>query len=250
MSQLDLASAAEVSARHISFLETARSGPSREMVLVLAETLSVPLRDRNAMLRAAGFPAAYPEPGVDELLVGPLGAIVDVMLAHHEPLPMLVVGRGYEVVRANLAAGRLLALLGVDVVDTVDLVRLLLTPQVRSCMPRLAEVVADVARRLQREVLHHPLDDRLAALLAEVLDDPAVADDWRRSDPASDDEPMLGLDFAFGDQALSFVTAITSFSTAASVTLDELRIESWFARDEATAAFCAALAGANGPTGP
>lgn len=240
MSQLDLSLAAEVSARHISFLETARSRPSVEMVLTLAETLDVPLRNRNEMLRAAGFNAAFAEPGVDTLLAGRLGSTIDTMLAHHDPLPMIVVDRLYRVVRTNRAATSLLAAVGVDPVggDT-NLLRIMFTPVVRSLLTNFAEVSGDVVRRLHREVLHHPLDEELAELLGELLADPEVADDWRQADPGVSDEPLMPVDLELGDTVLSFLTTVTTFNAAHSVTLDELRIESWYPRDDTTAEFCA-----------
>ena len=133
MSQLDLSLAAEVSARHISFLETARSRPSVEMVLTLAETLDVPLRNRNELLRAAGFGARYPEPGIDALLAGPLGITIETMAAHHEPFPLIVIDRTYRVLRLNGAARALIALTGADPdADDLNLVRLVVDPAVSS----------------------------------------------------------------------------------------------------------------------
>ncbi len=242
MSQLDLSLAAEVSARHISFMETARSRPSIEMVLTLAETLDIPLRNRNEMLRAAGFAPVFAEPGIDSLLAGRLGATIDVMLAHHEPLPMIVVDRLYRVVRTNRAATQLLAAVGADpAADDVNLLRLMFTPAVRSLVTNFAEVSADVVRRLQREVLHHPLDAELAELLSDLLADPEITNDWRQADPGVSDEPLMPIDLSLGDAHLSFLTTVTTFNAAHSVTLDELRIESWYPRDDATAQLCAAL---------
>ena len=135
MSQLDLSLVAEVSARHISFLETGRSNPSPEMVLLLASTLDVPMRDTNAMLRAAGFSEHYPEPSTAGLLDGPLGMAVATMLDHHEPFPMMVVDRLYNVVRTNDSAIKLFALADVDVEaaepESVNVLRLLFDPASR-----------------------------------------------------------------------------------------------------------------------
>lgn len=241
MSQLDLSLAADVSARHISFLETARSRPSVEMVLTLAESLDVPLRNRNEMLRAAGFAAVFAEPSVEALLAGQLGPTIDTMLAHHDPLPMIVVDRLYRVVRTNRAATGLLAAVGCSPDDAdVNLLRLMFSPTVRSLVTNFAEVSIDVVRRLNREVLHHPLDEELSELLGELLADPEVAADWRHTEPGVSDEPLMPVDLLLGDARLSFLTTVTTFNAAHSVTLDELRIESWYPRNDETAAFCAA----------
>src|SRR5690606_38965877 len=107
MSQLDLALAADVSPRHVSFLETGRAQPSREMVLRLATTLSVPMRDQNQLLLAAGHAAAFAE-APHAALDGPVGDVVTTMLAHHEPFPMVVMDRAYDAIRMNDGAIRLL----------------------------------------------------------------------------------------------------------------------------------------------
>lgn len=114
MSQLDLGLAADISARHISFLETGRSRPSVEMVELLGEVLDVPLRSRNELLRAAGFRPNYPEPTTEELLAGPLGDAVDALLHHGDPYPVMVIDRGYRLARTNRGGRMLLALAGVD----------------------------------------------------------------------------------------------------------------------------------------
>jgi transcriptional regulator with XRE-family HTH domain len=247
MSQLDLALAAEVSARHISFLETARSRPSVEMVLTLAETLDVPLRNRNELLRAAGFGARYPEPGIDALLDGPLGATIDTMAAHHEPFPLIVVDRTYRVMRMNRAGRTLVSLTGADP-DAADLnlVRLVIAPSVSAMVTNAGQLAGDVARRLQREVLHNPLDEELAELLADVIASGLLDQDWRSAAVSASDEPMITIDLAMGEVAMSFLTTITVFNAASNVTLDELRIESWYPRDEVTAQWCHELLAGHG----
>src|SRR5437899_2869377 len=108
LSQLDLAVAGDVSSRHVSFLETGRAQPSREMVLRLGATLNVPLRDQNDMLRAAGFDEAFTEPPLDGGLSPGIARAIDRMLAQHEPYPMTVLDRRYNVLRTNEGATRLL----------------------------------------------------------------------------------------------------------------------------------------------
>ena len=245
MSQLDLSIASEVSSRHISFLETGRSNPSQEMVLVLAQALDVPMRDTNELLRAAGFDARYREPSVSDLLSGPLGAAVDTMLDHHEPFPMMIVDRLYNVVRTNQAGQLLFALGGVDLVPksggAVNVVRLIFDPAMRHHIGNWEQTAATVLRRLQREAFHRPHDSELAQLLADLLDDDGLPPNWRTPNPTSVEEPMLGVEFREGDIVLRFLTTITEFNAPQNVTLEELRIESYFPLDDHTRSICEEL---------
>jgi len=245
MSQLDLSLNAEVSARHISFLETGRSNPSPEMVLVLAEALDVPMRDTNELLRAAGFESRYEEPSVDELLSGPLGDAVQTMLTHHEPFPMMVVDRLYNVLRTNKAGTMLFAIADIDLSSQepgeVNVLRLLFDPASRDMIGDWDVTASIILRRLQRESLHRPHDTAMAELLAELVSSPGVPADWRHPDLTSPDQPMLGVEFRAGDIAMSFLTTITEFNAPQNVTLDELRIESYFPLDDQTRELCHAL---------
>ena len=236
LSQLDLGLNAGVSARHLSFLETGRSRPSVEMVMLLLETLDVPLRSRNEVLRAAGFEAHYPDPGIESMLAGPLALTVDLMLRHHEPFPMLVVDRHYEVAATNQAAARFLALAGLEHHDNV--VRLLFDAEARPLVDDWQRTAGEILRRLQREVLHRPGDEAMADLLADLLKTPDIPSDWRQPDLAAGSEPAIPLRFRLGDLVLSFMTTITAFNAPINVTLDELRIESFFPLDEVTESFC------------
>ncbi len=246
MSQLDLSLAADVSARHISFLETGRSNPSPEMVVVLAQALDVPMRDTNELLRCAGFESHYAEPSVDDLLSGPLGDAVDTMLNHHEPFPMMVVDRLYNVIRTNHAGHQLFLLANVDLdADNgdmpVNVLRLLFDPASRDMIDGWNQVASTILRRLQRESFHRPHDQAMGELLDDLLNAPGVPADWRNHDLAALEEPMLGVNFRAGDLALSFLTTITEFNAPQNVTLDELRIESYFPLDDQTRDLCKSL---------
>ena len=245
MSQLDLSLIAEVSARHISFLETGRSNPSTEMVLLLAEALDVPMRDTNELLRAAGFASHFDEPTVDELLSGPLGDAVRTMLDHHEPFPMMVVDRLYNVLRTNRAGTMLFALADVDLAghspSEVNVLRLLFDPANRAMIGDWEVTARTVLRRFQREVLQRPHDIEMAALLEELTNTHGLPADWRQPDPSAPDDPMLGLEFRSGDIGLRFLTTMTEFNAPQNVTLDELRIESYFPIDDETRELCVAL---------
>ena len=236
MSQLDLSLVAEVSSRHISFLETGRSNPSPEMVLLLAEALDVPMRDTNELLRAAGFEPRFSEPDIDELLSGSLGTAVDTMLSHHEPFPMMVVDRLYNIVRLNGGGSGLFAIAGIDttVSEPVNVLSVLFDPANRELIGNWAQIASALLRRLQREVFHRPHDQALNELLSELLDTPDVPQNWRQPDLSEPDEPMLPVEFRAGDLSLKFLTTITEFNAPQNVTLEELRIESYFPVDEQT----------------
>ncbi len=243
MSQLDLGLTADVSARHISFLETGRSQPSIEMVLLLAETLDVPLRDRNELLRGAGFEAQYPEPDVDTLLEGDLGQAIDTMLAHHEPFPMMVFDRTYNVVRINGGGRLFLQMAGVSDPIGVNLMRLLFQTDVRQLISNWEECAGDILRRIQREVLHRPNDEEMASLLEDLLEYPDIPEHWRTPDFLGSNAPMVTLRARLGDGTeLAFLAMVTEFSAPSNVTLQELQIESYLPMDEATRNFFAALA--------
>ncbi len=242
LSQLDLSLSAGVSTRHLSFLETGRSRPSVEMVLLLLETLDVPLRSRNEVLRAAGFEPHYPDPGIQSMINGPLKLTLDLMLRHHEPFPMLVVDRWYELAATNRAAGAFMTLAGLD--HHRNVARLLFDPAVRPMIDDWPRTAAEILRRVQREVLHRPNDEDMANLLADLLESPGVPDDWRQPDLAIGAEPAVPLRFRLGDVVLSFMTTITAFNAPSNVTLDELRLESFFPLDPATEHFCRSVLGA------
>lgn len=237
MSQFELGLVANVSARHISFLETGRSRPSIEMVLLLAEALDVPLRNRNEMLRAAGFDARYPEPGVNEAIAGRLGMAIDAMLEHHEPLPMIVFDRFYTLMRANDAGTHLLGMLWPDRTEH-NLLRLIFGNQTRSVIENWEELASSSLRRLQRELLYNANDHELRQLLEDLLQEPGVPQDWRQPKLSSLSEPFLAIVLRVAERRLSFLMSITAFDAPQNITLNELRIESWFPLDPDTESFC------------
>lgn len=253
LSQLDLALAADVSARHVSFLETGRSRPSAEMVLLLGNTLGMPLRQINAMLRAAGHDPVYDE--ADDSLTEPVVVALDLLKAHHEPFPLVVVDRAYEVRDLNRAAVAVLtALLGADpgvVAGDGDaaahlgsnLARLTFDPAgAQPVIVNFDEVGRQLLWRIQREVLADPDDGELRDLLDELLSFPTVAPDWRRVDLSVPSDPALVLHLRRGDVELRFLTTVTAFQAPQNVAVEQLRIESWFPVDGVTEAACRALA--------
>lgn len=252
LSQLDLALTADVSARHVSFLETGRSSPSAEMVLQLATSLSVPLRQVNAMLRAAGHEPIYDE-SPDALPPAVLDAL-GLLKAHQEPFPLIIVDRTYRVLDLNRGALDVLgAILGTGVpagpLDPADvaalglnLARLTFDPQ--GAQPRLAnfdEVGRHLLWRIQREVLADPDDGEMQDLLDELIMMPTVDPDWRHVDLLVPSDPALILHLRGNGFDLRFLTMITSFQAPQNVAVEHVRIESWFPYDDATAAACREL---------
>jgi transcriptional regulator with XRE-family HTH domain len=249
MSQLDLAVAADVSARHVSYLETARAQPSREMVLRLGATLDVPLREQDAMLRAAGFAEEFSEPSP---LPSGVAKAIDRMLAQHEPFPMTVLDRRYDVTQTNQGAVRVLGALVADpsaLPRPLNVFALLFDP--RLCRPFIVEwerAAHDLTARLHREVLARP-DPELSALLRSLFEYPDVPESWRQPDFSVPNDPTLTLRMKRAELQLAFLTAITTFNAPQNALLEELRVESYFPLDEATARACERLSDSARPSG-
>jgi transcriptional regulator with XRE-family HTH domain len=245
LSQLDLALAADVSSRHVSFLETGRAQPSREMILRLASALSVPLRDQNALLAAAGYPEAFPEQTVDEGLAGPVGMVLDRMLAQQEPFPMVVLNRHYDVLRTNRGASALLARLVADPTRLgapANVFRMLFDPHlIRPFVADWERTAKYLLARLHRESLERSSDTGLAALLRSLFEYPDVPQGWQEPDLSLPSEPWLILRLRRDDLEVAFVTTLTVFSAPQNVTLDELRIESYYPLDEPSRRACERL---------
>jgi len=244
-SQLDLALDTEVSQRHLSFVESGRAAPSREMVLRLAEQLEVPLRERNALLLAAGYAPAYAERGLDDPAMEAARRAVETILAAHAPHPALAVDRHWRMVAANAGIAPLLAGLPDEglLAPPVNVLRLSLHP--RGLAPRirnLGEWRAHLLERLRRQVAGSG-DAALAALLVELAALPAP-------DPAPPSRPGLApggiavpLVIEGPTGPLSLLSTTTVFGTPAEITLSELAIEAFYPADAETATRLRALAG-------
>jgi transcriptional regulator with XRE-family HTH domain len=251
LSQLDLALTAGVSARHVSFLETGRSNPSPEMVLQLGASLAVPLRQVNALLRAAGHEAVYDE-SADALPASVTDALA-LLKGHHEPYPLIVVDRTYRVLDLNQGAIHVFeAVLGSPSPAPADLGALglnlaRLTFDPAGAQPHLAnfdEVGRQLLWRIQREVLEDPDDGEMQDLLDELLAMPTVDPHWRQVDLLVPSDPALVLHLRRDDLDLRFLTMITAFQAPQNVAVEHLRIETWFPYDEVTAETCRALGSA------
>jgi transcriptional regulator with XRE-family HTH domain len=237
LSQLDLALDAEVSPRHLSFVETGRSNPSRELLMHLAEQLQVPLRERNALLLAAGYAPIYSQRPLGDATMGPVRDALEKILTGHEPYPAIVFDQRFDLVAANRPA---LALLSDGVAPEllappVNVLRVALDP--RGLAPRianLAEVGAHLLARLQRQAMISG-DAALAALRAELAAYPGLGEPPATLDPAAMLFVPVRVRRPDGTELRLFSTVAT-FGTALDVTLAELAIESFFPADEETAA--------------
>jgi transcriptional regulator with XRE-family HTH domain len=235
MSQLDLAGEADISQRHLSFIESGRSIPSREMILHLSQSLDVPLRERNALLRAAGFAPSFDERPLDHPSLAPALEAVRRVLAGHEPSPAFAVDRHWNIVLANAAVAPFLE----GIADAglaeppVNALRLSLHP--KGLAPRivnLAEWRAHILERVRR-LIDATADPALEALEAELLSYPSGVSRTRTIHDAGS-AIVHPLRIRHGDMVLSFVSTITVFGTPLDVTLSELAIESFFPADEET----------------
>ncbi len=256
LSQLDLALEAEISQKHLSFIESGRSQPSRDMVLLIAENLGVPLRERNALLLAAGYAPVYLERALEDPGLQAARSAIDLVLRGHEPYPALAVDRHWTLLAANGAVAPLLSL----VVEAellrppVNVLRLSLHPGgLAPFIANLAEWRGHLVARLRQQI-RATADPVLAELLAELLGYPAPAPTPARKghapEPEAEPAIVVPMQLRFGGATLSFFSTTTVFGTPVDITLAELAIEAFFPADQATAEALRVIAGSAGPVGP
>lgn len=228
---------AEVSQRHLSFLESGRAQPSREMVVQLAQALDLPLRERNRLLHTAGYAGLYPQRRLEAADMQPVREALSLLLRHQEPYPAVVVDRAWNLFMANAAMQRLLGLLGdseamwqrVCGERSRNVLKLMLHPQgLRALIVNLEEIAPPLLARTAREGLEHP---EVQAVLEEVLRYPDLSMKLRHIDLDASRLPVLPLHFRLGDQNLRLFTMLSTFGTPQDVTADELRVESFFPAD-------------------
>ncbi len=246
LSQLELADEADISTRHVSFMETGRTNPSREMVLRLCERLSIPLRERNALLVAAGYAPMYRERALDDPALAAARKAVELVLRGHEPCPAIALDRCWNIVATNRAAQALLANhVSPELLEApVNVFRLSLHPKgLAPHIANLAQWRAHLFERLRQQI-QATADPVLIALQAELLQYPAPEE----SAPMVLDGELLGVVMPFcfqGTQGtLSFISTTTIFGTPVDVTLQELAVESFFPADEFTAGVLREIAAA------
>ncbi|NWH09524.1 MAG: helix-turn-helix domain-containing protein [Alphaproteobacteria bacterium] len=230
MSQLELALSCQVSARHLSFLESGRSLPSRDMVLQLGAGLLLPLSARNALLQSAGFAPVYPVSPLDSAAMLPFRAILNEMIERHSPFPAMLVDRHWTVHEANVAAQMFLSTLVPEGGET-NLVRMLAcSPAAPRVILNLPEVLAELLSRLQLEALEAG-DDPQFRILLPMLEDACRQYPQRR---AVGRRTVLPLVMSTPSGRLQFLTLIAHFGTSEDVTVRDLRLELLFPADEIT----------------
>lgn len=244
LSQLELALESDVSARHLSFLESGRARPSEEMLLRLFGVMSVPLSDQNHALTAAGFEPRFLAPPADALSPE-VDRALSQMMAQHEPYPLAVLAIDGVILRQNRGATRLFQTFIASpeaLPDPVNLFSVLFDPRLmRPYILDWDSLARSITSRLHREHLHRG-DARLGGVLDGVFAQPGVPREWRQPDFSAEVHPTLQLRLARDDLRVGFLVTLTTFSVPQQVTLDELRIESCFPLDDETRAVCARLA--------
>ncbi|MEW6129669.1 MAG: helix-turn-helix transcriptional regulator [Acidobacteriota bacterium] len=245
LSQLDLACEADISTRHLSFVETGRSQPSRDMVLHLAERLDIPLRERNILLIAAGYAPVFSERSLEDPLLHPARKIIDMALAVHEPFPALAIDRHWTLLAANRAIKPFMkasdkALL----TPPINVLRLSLHPSgLASRIANFSEWRTHILTRLRHQIdvsSDLVLVDLLHELSGYPIANSAVVENLSLTHDISG--IAIPLQFITDDGVLSFLSTTTVFGTPVEITLSEIAIESFFPADTRTADICRQLA--------
>ena len=238
MSQLDLAVEAGISSRHVSFIETGRTQPSREMVLLLAHVLDMPLRSRNDLLMAAGFSAMYRATDLEAPALEQARRALDFMLRQQEPYPAIVVDRAWTLLKANSGAVKLVeAFADPDAAHewNGNAMRLMFHP--RGFRPHIVNweaMAAALIQWLHRDVLAGFGGADTRKLLDELLQYPGVPQRWHTLDLDVSTAPFLAIEFQKDDLHLRFFSTLTSLGTPHDITLQELRVEAFFPADAET----------------
>ena|ERR1017187_9054924 len=230
-SQLDLSLDTGISQRHLSFVESGRSAPSRDFLSIVSDALNVPLRERNVLLLASGYAPQYSEQSVDAEQMAIVTRAIDRMLQQHEPHPALVLDRYWNVVRTNKAAPQFFA----SFVDLEarpkprNLLDLMFDPAgMRPFVEDWEKVAAGLLQRVRREAVGQVLDANLQDLLKRLREYPDVA---ALKPPLAPQSPVLPIVFRRGDQRFSYFSLITTVGTPQCITAQELRVECMFPTD-------------------
>jgi transcriptional regulator with XRE-family HTH domain len=236
LSQLDLAIQADISARHLSFVETGRSRPTASMIVRLTEQLGVPLRERNTLLLAGGYAPAYPQHGLDAPELASVRAALRQVLTGHAPYPAVVIDRWWDMVDANSGVAMLTSGCAPDLLKPpVNVLRLSLHPE--GMAPRIINL-GKWRSHLLTQLRHRAralADQRLADLYRELAGYPGGSDSAAGTDhPAPADGVVLPLRYRLGEHELALFSISAAVGTATDVTVEELAIEAFYPADEAT----------------
>jgi transcriptional regulator with XRE-family HTH domain len=247
LSQLALAIDAEISARHLSFIETGRAQPSRDMVLLLSRVLDVPPRGRNDLLTAAGYAPVYRETGLEAPEMADVRRALDFILAQQEPYPGLVIDGHWNILMTNGGARRLMSLfLDADAVAAVggrpNAMRLFYHPRgMRPWIVNWEATAAALIQWLHRDLARGIGDAETSRLLEELLSYPDVPQKWRTLDLDAAPAPFLTVELRRGQTRLSFFSTLTTLGVPYDITLHELRVECFFPADRESEALLRAL---------
>lgn len=233
-SQLDLAAEALTTPRYVSFVETGRAQPSRQMVVRLARALEVPLRERNGLLLAAGYAPLYTVHDLDDPELARVRAALDAMLARHEPFPAVVMDRGWNVAQGNDGARRLFGAYLGKASATLNVLELILGPgPVRDAVANWDVVAPALLERCRREAIGGILDAATAERLERLRALPEVALVLADALPVAS-PPVLDVAFVFDGSELRFFSVVSTIGTPVDVAAQELRVEAFFPSDDAT----------------
>ncbi len=237
MSQLDLAQEANASPRHVCFVETGRAKPSRDMVLVLANALDVPLREQNSFLLAAGFAPVHRETALEAPELKSVSTALDAILRQQEPYPAVVMNRTWDIQKTNRAAGKFFSfLLGTArASQPANVVRLMFDPKgLKSYVVNWDRVAEMLIRRVHREAVGGVIDEKQTRLIEEVLQYPGVPAHLRSPAFETPQMPVIPVSFRKAGKSFNFFSALTTVGTPQDITLQEIRIESFFPLDKPT----------------
>lgn len=243
ISQFDLALDSRISARHLSYVENGKAHPSRELLGQIADALDMPLRERNALLLAAGYAPSFRESALTAPEMAVVARAIEMILAQQEPFPAFVVDRHWNVLMANGAMARLLHSLKPGGPKHANILHQVFDPDdLRPCIANWDTVAADLIRHLHDAIARAPSDRTARTLLDEVLRYPDTPASWRRREVGATPLPVITTVFAGPHGPLGFFSTLTTFGTSWDVTAEETRIECMHPLDERTRAHCRALA--------
>jgi len=238
-SQLELSLQANISSKHISFLENGRSKPSREMVIQLANALEIPLGERNILLSLSGFAEAYSRMKIEQAEMESVRYALGLMLNNHAPYPAVVLDWDWNIIMANAPQQKLTDLLiqyQPNFPKTNNVMELLFDPNgYRPFIKNWQEIACLLLQRLQLERRMH--QDRRSDLIDKLLAYPDVPTSWKYTPVVTNSAPMIHLELVIGELKLKMFSTLASFGTAIDITMQELTIEQYFAVDEITKDF-------------